>query len=100
VLTIELTGRGRRDIPSAAFDNRQPLQLDAGIRIIKILRVASEPPGRAGLPVVGEGSLLSVGPGLIARRQEITITVLAGGGNTTRPPSSPVARPLSSTSSC
>jgi hypothetical protein len=56
VLTMGLISRGRRDIPSDAFDDRRPLQLDTRVRVAEILRVDSEPPDRAGLPVAAEGS--------------------------------------------
>ncbi len=68
VLTIELVSRGRKDIPSDAFNDRQPLQLDVGAPIVEVLQVTSKP-----------DALLKIGPGLIGKRHEITITVLTDG---------------------
>src|SRR6266536_3508423 len=43
VLTVELVSRGRKDIPSGAYNDHQPLQLDVGARIVEILQVTSNP---------------------------------------------------------
>jgi hypothetical protein len=80
VVTIDLTSRGRRDIPSEAFNDRQPLQFDVGAPVVEVLQVTSGQADRPALPVIADGSLLSIGPGLIGKRQEITITVLTDGG--------------------
>jgi hypothetical protein len=80
VLTIDLVSRGRRDIPSDAYDGGQPLRLDVGARIVRVLRTASSPAAEAAPPVAAGGTSLEIGPGLIRRRQEITLTVLTDGG--------------------
>src|SRR6266496_479354 len=43
VLTLELVSRGRKDIPSEAYDDHQPLRLDIGARIVEVLQATSEP---------------------------------------------------------
>jgi hypothetical protein len=42
-LVLKLAGRGRKDIPSDAYDDRQPLTLDVGTRIAEILEITSVP---------------------------------------------------------
>jgi hypothetical protein len=80
VVTIDLTSRGRRDIPSDAYDKNQPLQLDAGAPVVEVLQVTSSVAARPAPPVTADGTLLSIGPGLIGKRQDITITILTDGG--------------------
>src|ERR1039457_824334 len=80
VVTVELVSRGRRDIPSEAFDSGQPLVLDIGARIVEVLQVTSGPGILPGPRITAEGAALKVGPSLIGRRQEITISVLTDDG--------------------
>src|ERR1019366_7292766 len=80
VVTVELVSRGRKDIPSEAYDDRQPLVLDVGARIVEVLQVTSGP-GILPVPrITPDGAALKIGPGLIGRRQEITINILTDGG--------------------
>lgn len=83
VLTIELVSRGRKDIPSDAYNDHQPLELHVGSRIVEILQVIYEPETlpRPAITVDGTDSeWLRVGPSLLGRRQKITINVLTDGG--------------------
>src|SRR5713101_4736271 len=79
VLTIELVSRGRKDIPSDAFNDRQPLQLDVGAPIVEVLQVTSKPDALPTPDITPDGTLLKIGPSLIGKRHEITITVLTDG---------------------
>jgi hypothetical protein len=80
VLTVDLISRGRKDIPSDAYNDRQPLQLDVGARIVEILQVTSEPQTLQPPQIATDGTLLRIGPSLIGRRQAITINVLTDSG--------------------
>src|ERR1039457_548340 len=80
VVTVELVSRGRKDIPSEAYNDRQPLVLDFGSRIVEVPQVTSGP-GIVPAPRINpDGTALEIGPSLIGRRQEITINVLTDGG--------------------
>ncbi|WP_089316993.1 hypothetical protein [Actinomadura mexicana] len=78
---VVLAGRGRRDIPRSAFDNGAPIRLNLGAAIVELLQVkttdsaSSTPPP----PVATDAEALLIGPGLIGRRQRITLSVLVEG---------------------
>ncbi|MEU8304969.1 hypothetical protein AB0C84_15550 [Actinomadura sp. NPDC048955] len=78
VAEVLLAGRGRRDVPRAAFDNGEPIRLDLGVRVVELLRVAVTDSASATPtpPVRFEGTALLVGPALIGRRQSILLTCL------------------------
>jgi hypothetical protein len=80
VLTVELISRGRKDIPNDAYNGGQPLQLDVGSRIVEILQITSEPETRPPPQVAASETLLKIGPSLIGKRHQITISVLTDGG--------------------
>jgi hypothetical protein len=80
VLTLELVSRGRKDIPSDAYDDHQPLQLDVGARIVEVLQATSKPTSLLAPQLAADGTSLKIGPSLIGKRHEITITVLTDGG--------------------
>lgn len=79
LLEVTLTARGRRDIPSSAFDQGRPLVFDLGAGIVKVLQVLCSPASSLAPPVTHEGSTLRVGPELVGRRQTTTISVLVDG---------------------
>jgi hypothetical protein len=79
-LTIELTSRGRKDIPTEAFDHGQPLTLDVNSPVVKVIQVLSEPETLQPPKITFTGTELRVGPNLIGRQQKITIMVLTDGG--------------------
>jgi hypothetical protein len=81
---IQLVSRGRLDIPRSAFDDNQPLQLDVGAPIVKVLNVATSP-NCAKPPLETDGSRLLVQPCLIGRRETIVITLLVEGVPYLRP---------------
>jgi hypothetical protein len=80
LLEVTLTARGRRDIPSSAFDQGRTLVFGLGARIVKVLQVRCSPASSLAPPVAIEGSALKVGPELVGRRQITTISVLVDGG--------------------
>jgi pentapeptide repeat protein len=77
ILEVTLTSRGRRDIASEDFD--QPLEFRVGATIKAILRTASGPKSSTFRAVSFKDDTLSIGPGLIRRRQSIKFTLLAVG---------------------
>jgi hypothetical protein len=79
VLTIKLTSRGRKDIPSNAYDDDQPLELDVGSPIVEILQVVSEPKNLPQPKIINDGTRLKIGPSLLSRHHEITIHALTDG---------------------
>jgi hypothetical protein len=76
VVQVHLTTRGRKDIPSAAYDNGMPIVLGVGGEIIDVLAVTAEPTSPACPPYEVAGSDLRIGPGLLGKRQRITFTLL------------------------
>ncbi len=79
LLEVTLIARGRRDIPSSAFDQGRPLVFDLGAEIVKVLQVRCSPASSLVPPVTNEGSDLRVGPELVGSRQITTISVLLDG---------------------
>ena len=80
MLTVQLVGRGRKDIPSDAYNDGQPLRLDVGARIVEILQTTSAPETLPVPSIAAYGTALAIGPSLIGKRHDITITVLTDGG--------------------
>ncbi|WP_433236338.1 hypothetical protein [Actinomadura nitritigenes] len=78
---VVLAGSGRRDIPRADFDNGDPIRLDLGTPIVKLLRVQATDSASAtpAPPVRVDGTALLVGPALIGRRQRIVLNALVKG---------------------
>src|SRR6266498_2108359 len=58
VLTLELVSRGRKDIPSDAYDDRQPLRLDVGARIVEVFQTASRPAAQPAPQITADGTSL------------------------------------------
>jgi hypothetical protein len=79
LVAVTLTVRGRRDIPSSAFDQGRPLVFDLGAGIVKVLQVRCSPAASLVPPVTIDGSALRVGPELVGRHQITTISVLVDG---------------------
>lgn len=80
VLEIELTGNGRRDISSSAFDGGAPIAMDLSVPIVDLLQQIDSRPslGETSKVRTAERAVL-VGPCLIGRRQKISITLLLEG---------------------
>ena len=79
IAQVELTSRGRRDIPREAFDDGNPIRLDVGAPIVECLSSATSPSDRPDPVCAIDGSTLLVGPSLIARRQTTVFTLLVDG---------------------
>jgi len=77
VVEVALAVRGHHDIANDDFNNGDPLILDLGTNILDILDTDSE--NGAAPPITVDSTTLKIGPGLISRRQAITITVLTDG---------------------
>jgi hypothetical protein len=75
---IQLVSNGRLDIPRSAFDDNQPLQMDVGAPIVKLVSVLTSP-NQAKPPLETDGSMLFVGPCLIGRHETIVINLLVEG---------------------
>lgn len=80
VLTVQLISRSRKDIPSDAYNDGQPLRLDVGAPILEILQTTSAPETLPPPSITRDGTALAIGPSLIGKRHNITITVLTDGG--------------------
>ena len=80
VLEVRLVSRGRKDIPSSAYDGGKPLRLDVGARIVEVLQVTSEPSSIPAPKMTVDGTSLTIGPSLIGKRQKIAFTLLTDGG--------------------
>lgn len=79
VITVQLTSRSRKDIPSDAYNDGQPLRLDVGAPILEILQITSVPETYPLPSVITDGTALAIGPSLIGKRHNIMITLLTDG---------------------
>ena len=76
LVEIGMISRGRKDIPSSAYDQGRPIRLDLGTPILDILKVANLPESSQTPAIVIDGTALAVGPSLIAKGQRISVVVL------------------------
>lgn len=79
VLDVKLMNRGRRDVASSHFDRDLPILLDVGAPIVELLGITSRPASLHTATVVVEGTALKIAPGLIARGQTISFSLLVDG---------------------
>jgi hypothetical protein len=79
VVEIQLVSRGRKDIPSSAYDRGEPVRLSINVPILKVLDQMSQPSSLPPPRLTVEGGTLKIGPDLIGRRQRIKITLMADG---------------------
>ncbi len=79
IVELHLVSRGRRDIPSSAYDGGEPLKLSIGAQIFKLLNVRSTPPFLSPPKLTVGGNILKIGPNLIGKSQRIVITLLTEG---------------------
>jgi hypothetical protein len=79
VLEIRLIGRGRKDIPSSAYDGGEPIRLDVGVHIVKLLKSTTDSQSDPVPKVTIDGTSLTIGPTRIGKRQMIAYTLLADG---------------------
>jgi hypothetical protein len=79
ILEIRLTSSGRKDIGSDSFNDRKPLVLDVGAKIVTLLGSTATPEGASPPAVEFRETALLVGPDLIRKGQLTTFTLLADG---------------------
>jgi len=79
LIELRLVNRGRRDIPTEAFDQKRPLCIDVGAPIVKILNAVHSPHGLRHPRLDVLDNVLTVGPDLFKRGQEITVSLLVDG---------------------
>lgn len=79
VVKVRLTCRGRRDIPSSAFDGGQPLRLDIGAPIVDVLQVNSSPSSAPQPKWATDNASITIGPSLIKKNQTISFSLLVDG---------------------
>jgi hypothetical protein len=75
IVRITVANRSRRDIPSRAFDQQQPLRLDLAAPVLEIYDVMSTPGFRVPR-LEADGTAIALGPGLIKTRQTITFSAV------------------------
>lgn len=79
LIELQITSRGRKDIPSSAFDSGEPVHLSLAASIIEILRTNVNPESLP-IPTVELGEReVRVGPSLFKKRQTLVITILTDG---------------------
>jgi hypothetical protein len=76
ILEIILFTRGRKDIPSSAYDQGRPIRLDVGIPVLEVLGASSYPKSYETSKVTADGTALLIGPDLIRAGQRISIPIL------------------------
>ena len=74
---IYLSSRGRRDITRDAFDEGEPVELDIGVPIQRLVKTWNSQGDIRIVTAQVKGTCLMVGPGLINRRQNLRFTVIA-----------------------
>lgn len=79
VVNVQLTGKGRSDIPRDAFDGGKPLCLDVGTPIVECLQVTTTPADRPEPLWTIDSSKLLIGPSLIGKRQVTVFSLLVDG---------------------
>lgn len=82
VLEVQIISRGRRDIPSSAFDQGIPVRLDIGAQIVECLGSESDDIARAYYPKFDpDGTWIDIGPCLIGRHQIFSLYMLVDGSH-------------------
>ena len=79
VVEIRVFNRGRRDIPNSAFNDRQPLRMEVGTRVVKHLNRVSEPKDTTTPTIKVDDTGFVLLPGLIKKGQSITVLLLLDG---------------------
>jgi hypothetical protein len=79
VIAIQVASRSRRDIRAADFDDQEPLKLDMGTPVLKMLRCYTGGPDMPRIQVDVQDSKLAIGPGLLKYRQAIIVSLLTDG---------------------
>ncbi|QKV77705.1 hypothetical protein [Amycolatopsis sp. Hca4] len=85
LVTVNVSNRGRRDIPRSSFDG--PITLDVGVEIVGQLNASSS--GTSGVEPMPEvaisGTALVMQPSLIKRKQTLSYSLLVDGKPTWQP---------------
>ncbi|MBT2511937.1 hypothetical protein J7I98_40595 [Streptomyces sp. ISL-98] len=79
VMQVNLINRGRDDIPREAFDGEDPIVVDVGARIIKLLGSRSNPETLQAPPARVVGNAIEIGPKLIRGKQSLVYVLLVDG---------------------
>lgn len=79
IVELQITGRGRKDIPSSAFDGGAPIRLDVSTQVVEVLQVISKPESLPVPKVEASKSEIRIGPSFIGKRQTVSITALTDG---------------------
>jgi hypothetical protein len=81
IVVARLSYRGRRDLPSSAFDQGHPVHLDVGTKIVALLRTVFTP-SKAPVPTANiNDSIIEIGPSLIRRNLKMEFVILVDGSN-------------------
>jgi len=91
VASLQIESRGRRDIRGADFENTQPLKLDVGTPVLKLLDSETGGTAMPEIKIATEGSAVVIGPSLIKGGQVIIIDLLTDGPVTLTCPSPALA---------
>jgi hypothetical protein len=76
---LRLINPSRKDIPSSTFDQEMPLCFDLGATILKVLQTTVTPSGPPFPRTKIDGSTVEIGPGLIRKRSQINLVLVADG---------------------
>jgi hypothetical protein len=75
VVALRILNRSRTDIRSSDFDQQLPVRIKFGVPVLEVINS----PELEGMPVMAQGSEVTIGPVLIHSQQEINIEVLVDG---------------------
>ncbi|WPO73865.1 hypothetical protein [Streptomyces sp. KN37] len=79
IVDVEIANTGRRDIPASMFHAGEPISFDLGAPIIAVLSSVSFPFDNRVPAAEIEGQEIRIGPGLLAKRQRVTFSLLVDG---------------------
>ncbi|WP_148081989.1 hypothetical protein [Streptomyces botrytidirepellens] len=75
-MRLHLANAGRDDINGSDFEGARPIKVDITVPILGFLDASSTPPSGTAPPASYQGTVLEVGPGLIAKKQTVTYVLL------------------------
>jgi hypothetical protein len=78
-VSIVVANRSRRDIRRADFEDSVPLTIDVGAQIHKVIRSDTGGTSMPEIQLGVSGQCVTIGPGLIQRRQVISLDLLTDG---------------------
>lgn len=91
IAQIRLSNTGRKDVRSNDFDQATPLQLDLGVKIVALLKVACSLEDMPDPKLSVTEKRLNVGPSLIPHHATIDFVLLVDGPCTALTPKNPFA---------